>query len=171
MTPTFTSRMVCCPCSCSCSPAPSLLLIFGLDHESLHIYNLCLDYIQMTGSFKERGALNAILQLSSSKKKKGIIAASAGNHALALAYHGQKQGVPVTVVMPVLAPLTKIANCRELGAEVIVWGSSFTEATLKAREIGKERGLSYIHGFDHPPVIAGQVRTVPLPHLYTKSRS
>ena len=114
------------------------------------------DYLQMTGSFKERGALNSILQLTKAKRAQGIIAASAGNHALALAYHGSRLGVPVTVVMPTIAPMTKISNCRELGAEVIVDGSNFTEATNIAKSIGVKRNLTYIHAFDNPPVIAGQ---------------
>ncbi len=118
------------------------------------------DYLQMTGSFKERGALNSIMQLPKHKRANGIIAASAGNHALALAYHGSRLGVPVTVVMPQIAPMTKISNCRELGAEVIVQGTNFTEATNIARSIGVQRNLTYIHGFDYPPVIAGQVKTI-----------
>merc|ERR1712137_45729 len=114
------------------------------------------EFMQSTGSFKERGALNSILQLNPAARKKGIIAASAGNHALALAYHGGRLKVPVTVVMPIYAPLTKINNCRSLGATVILHGESFTEATTHARSICADQGLTYIHGFDHPPVIAGQ---------------
>src|ERR1044071_4514783 len=79
-----------------------------------HIY--CkLDYLQRTGSFKERGARNALLQLSPEQRMRGVIAASAGNHALGVAYHGSLLGIPVTVVMPKFAPLVKVTNCRHLG--------------------------------------------------------
>eukprot|EP00009_Paramoeba_aestuarina_P009838 CAMPEP_0201536926 /NCGR_PEP_ID=MMETSP0161_2-20130828/63346_1 /ASSEMBLY_ACC=CAM_ASM_000251 /TAXON_ID=180227 /ORGANISM="Neoparamoeba aestuarina, Strain SoJaBio B1-5/56/2" /LENGTH=484 /DNA_ID=CAMNT_0047942941 /DNA_START=268 /DNA_END=1722 /DNA_ORIENTATION=- len=114
------------------------------------------EYKQATGSFKERGAVNAILRTPLAKRKKGIIAASAGNHALALAYHGGRLNIPVTVVMPTMAPLTKKRMCAELGAEVIIHGDNFDRATDYARKIGKEKEMTYIHGFDDPPVIAGQ---------------
>src|SRR5262245_25615962 len=81
-----------------------------------------LEYLQRTGSFKERGARNALLLLSPAQKRVGVIAASAGNHALGLAYHAQALGIPVTVVMPHLAPLTKVVNCRRLGADVVLFG-------------------------------------------------
>src|SRR5262245_64267795 len=80
-----------------------------------------LEYLQRTGSFKERGARNALLLLSPAQKRVGVIAASAGNHALGLAYHAQALGIPVTVVMPHLAPLTKVVNCRRLGADVVLF--------------------------------------------------
>src|SRR3954453_19146554 len=93
---------------------------------SLALSRLCgceiwckLDHLQVTGSFKERGARNKLLQLSDQQKRAGIIAASAGNHALALAYHGQILSIPVTVVMPQWAPLVKVANCRSFGANII----------------------------------------------------
>mmetsp|Transcript_27492 Transcript_27492/g.47093 ORF Transcript_27492/g.47093 Transcript_27492/m.47093 type:complete len:432 (+) Transcript_27492:30-1325(+) len=114
------------------------------------------EHTQSTGSFKERGALNSILQLPISQRNKGIIAASAGNHALALAYHGGRLNVPVTVVMPVYAPQTKVANCKSLGANVIMHGNSFTEATTYAKALAEEKEFTYIHGFDRPSVIAGQ---------------
>jgi threonine dehydratase len=81
-----------------------------------------LDYLQSTGSFKERGGRNALLQLDAPARAKGVIAASAGNHALALAFHGRSLAIPVTVVMPQFAPLVKQVRCRELGARVIVYG-------------------------------------------------
>jgi threonine dehydratase len=81
-----------------------------------------LDYLQSTGSFKERGGRNALLQLDAAARAKGVIAASAGNHALALAYHGRSLGISVTVVMPQFAPLVKQVRCRELGARVLVHG-------------------------------------------------
>ena len=120
-----------------------------------HIY--CkLDFLQRTGSFKERGARNALLQLEAAQQTRGVIAASAGNHALALAYHGGQLGVPVTVVMPTYAPLVKQANCRRLGANVVLCGASFGEAKAKADELAQQRQLTYIHGYDDLPIIAGQ---------------
>jgi threonine dehydratase len=115
-----------------------------------------LESLQATGSFKERGARNALLLLAPSARQRGVIAASAGNHALALAYHGAKLGVPVTVVMPKFAPLIKQANCRRLGAQVVMHGDTFTEARAKADEIRAEQGQTYVHGFDDPAIIAGQ---------------
>lgn len=115
-----------------------------------------LDHLQITGSFKERGARNRLLLLSPQQREAGVIAASAGNHALALAYHGQDLGVRVTVVMPKWAPLIKLTNCRSFGAEVILHGESFDEAKAEARAICERRGMVYVHGFDDPHVIAGQ---------------
>ena len=102
-----------------------------------------------TGSFKERGGRNALMQLSAEAAKRGVIAASAGNHALALAYHGGLLGIPVTVIMPVVAPMTKVQNCRDLGATVVSHGAHIGEAREMAARIGEERGLTYINGFDH----------------------
>lgn len=115
-----------------------------------------LDNLQRTGSFKERGARNALMRLGAAQRKRGVIAASAGNHAAALAYHGKLLGVPVTVVMPDYAPLIKISTCRRLGARVIVHGADFAAARAKADMLVKEEGLTYIHGFDAPDIIAGQ---------------
>lgn len=115
-----------------------------------------LDNFQRTGSFKERGARNALLQLDPAQKKRGVIAASAGNHALGLAYHGRLLGIPVTVVMPDYAPLIKVSTCRRLGARVIVAGRDFTEARARADTLVDGEGLAYIHGFDDPAIIAGQ---------------
>jgi threonine dehydratase len=115
-----------------------------------------LEYLQRTGSFKERGARNALLLLAPEQKKRGVIAASAGNHALGLAYHGQLLGVPVTVVMPRFAPLSKVANCRRLAANVVLQGADIAEARARADEIAAEHGLTYINGYDDPAIIAGQ---------------
>ncbi|HSV13387.1 MAG TPA: threonine ammonia-lyase, partial [Tepidisphaeraceae bacterium] len=130
---------------------------------SLALSRLCdaeifckLDHLQMTGSFKERGARNKLLQLSAEQQCRGVIAASAGNHALALAYHGSLLSVPVTVVMPKWAPLVKVANCRSLGANVILFGDSYDEAKHQATALGEERGLTIVSGFDDPDIIAGQ---------------
>lgn len=115
-----------------------------------------LDNMQRTGSFKERGARNALLCLEASSRKRGVVAASAGNHALGLAYHGKLLGIPVTVVMPDYAPLIKVTTCQKLGAEVLVRGRDFAEARAEADKLVAEKGLTYIHGFDHPDIIAGQ---------------
>ena len=115
-----------------------------------------LDNLQRTGSFKERGARNALLLLPAVQKKRGVIAASAGNHALGLAYHGRLLGIPVTVVMPDYAPLIKISTCQKLGARVLVRGCDFTAARAGADALVASEGLTYIHGFDDPAIIAGQ---------------
>ena len=115
-----------------------------------------LDNLQRTGSFKERGARNALAQLPSDQQKRGVIAASAGNHAQALAYQGKLLGIPATVVMPKFAPLVKINNCQKLGATVVLHGKDFGEAKAHAHEIAKEKGLAYIDGYDDPAIIAGQ---------------
>jgi threonine dehydratase len=115
-----------------------------------------LENLQRTGSFKERGARNALAQLPPDQQKRGIIAASAGNHAQALAYQGRLLGVPATVVMPKFAPLIKVNNCQKLGATVVLHGKDFGEAKARAHEIAKERSLAYIDGYDDPAIIAGQ---------------
>lgn len=133
-----------------CTYSPALSELLGCE-----IY--CkLDFLQRTGSFKERGARNALLLLAREKQQRGVIAASAGNHAQALAYHGKKLDVPVTVVMPTYAPLNKQMNCRRLGATVEVCGESFADARARADELAAQNGLTYIHGFDDLPIIAGQ---------------
>ena len=130
---------------------------------SLSLSKLCgaeifckLDHLQMTGSFKERGARNKLVQLSGEQKKAGVIAASAGNHALALAYHGELLQIPVTVVMPRFAPLIKVSNCRGFGATVVLHGETYDAARQHAAALVKERHLTYVPGFDDPEIIAGQ---------------
>lgn len=125
--------------------------------EAVGAHIFCkLDNFQRTGSFKERGARNALLRLSPAARRRGVIAASAGNHALGLAYHGKLLGIPVTVVMPDYAPLIKITTCQRLGAHVMVHGKDFIEARAQADALATERGYTYIHGFDAPDIIAGQ---------------
>ena len=114
------------------------------------------DNAQRTGSFKERGARNALAQLSADQKKRGVIAASAGNHAQALAYQGKLLGIPATVVMPQYAPLIKITNCQKLDANVVLHGHDFGGAKAHAHKIAEEKGLAYIDGYDDPGIIAGQ---------------
>src|ERR1700737_4954006 len=115
-----------------------------------------LDNLQRTGSFKERGARNALAQLAPDQQKRGVIAASAGNHAQALAYQGKLLGIPATVVMPKFAPLIKVNNCQKLGANVVLHGKDFGEAKAHAHEIANQEGLAYIDGYDDPAIIAGQ---------------
>lgn len=114
---------------------------------------------QFTGSFKERGARNAILhhlRVSGDQfKEKGPIAASAGNHAQALAYHGKQLGVPVTVVMPTVAPLAKVDKCRKFGARIIIHGEHIGESKEYAETLVASEGLTYINGYDDPPIVAG----------------
>ncbi len=115
-----------------------------------------LENLQRTGSFKERGARNALMLLNPEQARRGVIAASAGNHALGLTYHGRLLGIPVTVVMPRFAPLVKVNTCQRLGGNVILHGSSFLEAKSYARARAEENGYTYIHGYDDPEIIAGQ---------------
>lgn len=114
------------------------------------------EYLHRTGSFKERGARNALAQLSKEQAKRGVVAASAGNHALGLAWHGRSLGIPVTVVMPKYAPLVKVATCRRLGANVILHGNTFDDTRAEADQYAQQHQLTYIHPFDDLAVIAGQ---------------
>lgn len=117
------------------------------------------EFRQFTGSFKERGARNALFhhirQQGEAFKVSGAIAASAGNHALALAYHGQQLGIPVTVVMPTVAPLAKVDKCRKFGARVIIEGAHIGESMTFAKTLVESEGITYINGYDDPPIIAG----------------
>ncbi|XP_064094075.1 uncharacterized protein LOC135206650 isoform X2 [Macrobrachium nipponense] len=114
------------------------------------------EFNQYTGSFKERGARYTLLMLTEEQRRKGVIAASAGNHALALSYHGQDLGIPVTVVMPLVAPIMKVQACRQYGANIIVRGKDIGECREIALRMSKEQGLLYINGYDHPHILAGQ---------------
>lgn len=117
------------------------------------------EFRQFTGSFKERGARNAIMRAlresGTDFAKKGVIAASAGNHALALAYHGKELGVPVTVVMPTVAPMAKVDKCKKFGARIVIEGAHIGEAKIFAETMMEKEGLTYINGYDDPPIIAG----------------
>lgn len=115
-----------------------------------------LDLLQYTGSFKERGARNALLLLAEDRRQRGVVAASAGNHALGLSYHGGLLEIPVTVVMPRSAPLVKQMTCRRLGANVVVHGDDFAQAFAEAQRLAREQGWTYVHGYDDPAIIAGQ---------------
>jgi threonine dehydratase len=130
---------------------------------SLALSRLCgcqiyckMDHLQHTGSFKERGARNKLLQLSAAQRQAGVVAVSAGNHGLGLAYHGQLLGIPVTVVMPKWAPLVKVTNCKSFGANVILEGEAYEDARQRAMALSAQRGWLYVPGFDDPDIIAGQ---------------
>ncbi|CAF3354197.1 unnamed protein product [Rotaria socialis] len=114
------------------------------------------EFLLHTGSFKERGARNTLMTLPPEEKGRGVIAASAGNHALAICYHGQQLGIPVVVVMPRHAPIMKVNNCKSFGAVVIVRGMDLSESKRVALKLSKMLQLRYVNGFDHPNILAGQ---------------
>jgi len=111
---------------------------------------------QFTASFKERGALNRILSLGEEERRRGVAAMSAGNHAQGVGYHAGRLGIPATIVMPVTTPFNKVKHTRDFGATVIQHGADLTEADAEAHRIAAERGLTFIHPYDDPLVIAGQ---------------
>jgi len=111
---------------------------------------------QFTASFKERGALNRLSLLGPDEKRRGVIAMSAGNHAQGVAYHANRLAIPATIVMPVNTPTVKVVNTRRHGAEVVLTGETVEEAAAFAQAHGRERGLTFIHPYDDPSVIAGQ---------------
>jgi len=111
---------------------------------------------QFTASFKERGALTRLLALSASQRERGVVAMSAGNHAQAVAYHAQRLGIPTTIVMPRSTPNAKVDQTRVFGPEVILQGLVFDESKQLAMDLAKERGLTMIHPYDDPAVMAGQ---------------
>ena len=117
---------------------------------------LKFENLQFTSSFKERGALNKLLQLSDSDKKHGVIAMSAGNHAKAVAYHAQRLGIPATIVMPTATPNVKVEDTQNFKARVILNGNTLEEAAQHAEEIARTDNLIFIHPFDDAMIIAGQ---------------
>ena len=112
--------------------------------------------LQFTAAYKERGALNKLMLLSDAEKAKGVIAASAGNHAQGLAYHGARLGVPVTIVMPKTTPFVKVQHTRDFGANVIIEGETYDDANAHARKLREEQGLTFVHPFDDYDIMAGQ---------------
>jgi threonine dehydratase len=117
---------------------------------------LKFENLQFTAAYKERGALNALLLLSDEARSRGVIAASAGNHAQGLSYHGTRLGVPVTIVMPVTTPTVKVMQTESVGGKVVLHGENFDEAYKFARTLEVEQGLTFVHPFDDPNVAAGQ---------------
>ena len=116
---------------------------------------LKFENLQFTAAYKERGALNKLLQLTDAERARGVIAASAGNHAQAVAYHCRRLGIPVTIVMPNATPTVKVTQTEGHGARVILHGAMYDDANAKARELEAERGLVFVHPFDDPMIIAG----------------
>jgi threonine dehydratase len=117
----------------------------GLINFSLELLAGMLYFLSVC-SFKERGACYALIMLPEEQKRKGVISASLGNHALALSYHGHKLNIPVTVVMPIVAPIMKIQACQQHGAHVVVQGNDMGEAKRIAMQLSKEQNLVYING-------------------------
>jgi len=112
--------------------------------------------LQFTASYKERGALNKLAQLNDEERRRGVIAASAGNHAQGLAYHGERMGIPVTIVMPRGTPFIKVQQTRDYGAEVIIHGDTYDAASEHALAVRDQRGQVFVHPFDDYDVMAGQ---------------
>src|SRR5271163_1749158 len=117
---------------------------------------LKMDNLQRTGAFKERGALNKLLTLTEDEKRRGVIAASAGNHAQAVAYHSTQRGIRSQIVMPLMTPLGKVAATRGFGAEVVLCGANYDEACAEAILRAETEGMTFLHPFDDPEVIQGQ---------------
>ena len=117
---------------------------------------LKFENLQFTAAYKERGALNRLLLMGDNARKNGVIAASAGNHAQGLAYHGKRLGVPVTIVMPRMTPTVKVMQTQGHGATVVLEGETFEDAYAHARKLEGERNLTFVHPFDEPDIIAGQ---------------
>ncbi len=117
---------------------------------------LKFENLQFTASFKERGALNKLLSLNEDERKRGVVAMSAGNHAQGVAYHGGRLGIPTTIVMPEGTPFNKVKHTKNFGARVVLDGPTLTQAFARALSIVQEEGLTLVHPFDDPKVIAGQ---------------
>jgi threonine dehydratase len=133
-----------------CLPAPRLSQLTGAD-----VY-VKYENMQVTGAFKERGALVKLSSLTDAEKARGVIAVSAGNHAQGVAYHAGRLGIPATIVMPVLTPFVKIAATRDYGAEVVLAGNTLAEAKEEADRLAAEKDLVWVHPYDDAHVIHGQ---------------
>src|SRR3989440_8225353 len=131
-------------------PAPRLSALTGA--EVLVKY----ENLQVTNSFKERGALNKLSTLGPGERARGVIAMSAGNHAQAVAYHAARLEIPATIVMPVTTPFVKVEATEAYGAEIVLDGEMLAEAQVRAESLARERGLTLVHPYDDPLVIAGQ---------------
>ena len=116
---------------------------------------LKFENLQFTAAYKERGALNKLLQLTEEERSRGVIAASAGNHSQAVAYHARRLGIPATIVMPEPTPTVKVSQTESHGAQVLLFGAMFDDAYAKACEMAVEKGFVFIHPFDDPQIIAG----------------
>src|SRR5579863_5235319 len=127
-----------------------------LSREAGNALHLKLENMNVTGCFKERGALNRLLLLTDEEKARGVVTASAGNHAQALAYHASRIGVRAEICMPIYTPLVKVTATRAWGAKVILYGNNFDEALEEARRKERDEKLVFVHAFDDDAVIAGQ---------------
>src|SRR5277367_3358935 len=136
-----------------CSPAPHSAALSQMTGQQVF---LKLDNLQRTGAFKERGALNKILTLTDDEKQRGVIAASAGNHAQAVAYHATQRGIRSQIVMPLMTPLVKVSATRAFGAEVVLHGANYDEACAEAVLRAESDGMTFLHPFDDAEVIQGQ---------------
>jgi threonine dehydratase len=116
---------------------------------------LKFENLQFTAAYKERGALNKLLQLSPEERSRGVIAASAGNHAQAVAYHAKRLGIPATIVMPEPTPTVKVTQTAGHGAKVVLYGDMFDDAYARAKELALEKGYVFVHPFDDAQIIAG----------------
>ena len=135
------------------SPCPHSQMLSGLTGQQVY---LKLENLQMTGSFKERGALNRIAMLTREQAARGVVAASAGNHAQGVAYHATKRGIRSLIVMPLATPLVKVTATRGFGAEVVLFGANYDEACEEATRLCEAEGMTFIHPFDDAAVMAGQ---------------
>ena len=135
------------------SPCTHSQMLSGLTGQDIF---LKLENLQMTGSFKERGALNRILTLTPEEARRGVVAASAGNHAQGVAYHATQRGIRSVIVMPLTTPLVKVQATRGFGAEVVLHGANYDEACAEATRLCEAEGMTFIHPFDDPLVMAGQ---------------
>ncbi|MGL4233560.1 MAG: threonine ammonia-lyase [Casimicrobium sp.] len=133
-----------------CLHSKTLSKIFGCELW------LKFENLQFTASFKERGALNKLLSLSSEEKKRGVIAMSAGNHAQGVAYHAGRLGIPATIVMPAYTPFVKVRNTEGHGAKVVLHGSTLAEASAHARELAAKHSYTFVHPYDDAHIVAGQ---------------
>src|SRR5580693_5253827 len=135
------------------SPCPRSEMLSKLTGQQVH---LKLENLQMTGSFKERGALNRLSLLTKEEAARGVVAASAGNHAQGVAYHSTRLGIRSIIVMPLATPLVKVTATREFGAEVVLHGANYDEACAEALRLCESEGMVFVHPFDDPAVMAGQ---------------
>jgi threonine dehydratase len=135
------------------SPCPHSQMLSALTGQQVY---LKLENLQMTGSFKERGALNRIAMLTPEQAARGVVAASAGNHAQGVAYHATSRGIRALIVMPLATPLVKVTATRGFGAEVVLHGANYDEACEEATRLCQAQGMTFIHPFDDSAVMAGQ---------------
>jgi threonine dehydratase len=131
-------------------PAPKLSQLTGA-----HVF-VKYENMQVTGAFKDRGALVKLLSLSEAEKARGVIAMSAGNHAQAVAFHARRLGIPATIVMPIHTPFMKVSNTEAFGAKVVLTGETLSESQTEAKILAEKHNLTFVHPYDDPHVIAGQ---------------